>query len=111
MPIPKKTIVVQIQVWRRNSSQPWRSSVKKDFVSTVSVRAGNLSGTRSSAPSAKDAASIRSADPGLPAATMTPPMAGPTILVAFRASPSSAFACWSRPGLIVAGISPVEAGR
>ena len=26
-------------------------------------------------------------------------------------SPSSAFACWSRPGLIVAGISPVEAGR
>ena len=40
-----------------------------------------------------------------------PPIAGPTILVAFRASPSSAFACWSRPGLIVAGISPVEAGR
>ena len=33
------------------------------------------------------------------------------IALAFAVIPSSAFACWSRSGLTVAGISPVAAGR
>ncbi len=111
LPIPKKTIVVQIHVCRRNSPQPWRRSAKNDFASTTSARRGSFSGTSSSAPSANEAASMSSADPGLPAATMAPPIAGPTILVALRESPSRAFACCRRGGLTVAGIRPVDAGR
>src|SRR5438270_901392 len=43
-PIPKKTIVVQSQVWRRNSPQPSRSSWKKGFDSTTSARRGRWRG-------------------------------------------------------------------
>jgi len=110
LPIPKKTIVVQSQVCRRNSPQPSRRSTRNDFGSTVSARAGSRSRVSRSAATANDAASTSSAEPGLPSATRMPPSAGPTIPVVFRESPSSAFACCSRPGLIVAGISPCEVG-
>jgi len=111
LPIPKKTIVVQIQVCLRNSLQPWRRSSKNDFAATTSSRLGRRIGTRSNAAAKKDTASASRAEPGLPAATIAPPIAGPTILVPFRDSPSSALACCNRGALIVAGMSPVEAGR
>src|SRR5436190_948758 len=55
-PIPKKTIVVQSQVWRRNSPHPSRSSWKKGFDSTTSARRGRWSGARSKAAAANVAA-------------------------------------------------------
>ena len=41
---------------------------------------------------------------------MTPPIAVPTIPVEAIESPRSAFACCSRSGLTVIGVSPVDAG-
>ena len=37
-------------------------------------------------------------------------MDGPMICVALRERLSSAFACWRRPGLIVCGTRPLDAG-
>ena len=64
---------------------------------------------RSAAPT-KEAASIASAIPGLPATTITPPMAGPTTKMRFRIMPRSAFASWSCSWLTVCGTRPVSAG-
>ena len=65
--------------------------------------------SRSAAPT-KEAASIASAIPGLPATTITPPTAGPTTKIRFRIIPRSAFASWSRSSLTVCGTRPVSAG-
>ena len=59
---------------------------------------------------AKVAESTTKTLPGFVAAATTPATAGPTTKARLRERPSSAFACWSRCGLIVAGTSPVAAG-
>ena len=76
LPMPKKTIVVQIHVCRRNSFQPSRSSWKNGDGSTWSARRGSETPSSRSAATPKLAASTMSAPPGLPAATRTPPSAG-----------------------------------
>ena len=93
LPMPKKTIVVQIHVCRRNSFQPSRSSARNGSGSTVAWLGGSETRTSSAAAIAKLAASTSSAPPGLPTATSTPPSAGPSTPTIERLSPSSAFAC------------------
>ena len=110
MPIPKKTIVVQIQVCRRNSFQPSRNSARNGSGSTLSSRFGIRTRSIRIAPAPKLAASTSSALPGLPAPTSTPPRAGPSTPRIDRLSPSSAFACCSRTALTTSGINPCEVG-
>ena len=64
----------------------------------------------SRAATAKLTASTRIAEPGLPAATSTPPSAGAPKPRIDRDSPSSAFACCSLALLTTAGMSPFCAG-
>ena len=110
-PSPKTTTVDQSQVRDVNSRQPSRSSWKKFAAGTsCSARGGIRIRASSSAAATNDTASTASAMPGLPAATITPPTAGPSDEDRFRTRPFSAFACWRRAALTVCGTSPVCAG-
>jgi len=106
---PEKTRIDHTQERDLTSRQPSCSSWKNGFVFGRSC-AGRRSRARKTALTAKLAESTASAQPGLAAVTRMPASAGPATAPAAIASARRAFACCSRPGLITAGISPVDAG-
>src|SRR5919201_5002625 len=110
-PTPAAATIAHSQRRETNSPQPSTSSRKTLGVSTERAREGRCIAARTAALSRYVAASSSSAQPGLAAATSTPPSAAPSTLVAFRLMPRSAFACCSRLTGTVCGTRPCEAGK
>ena len=103
-------MITQSHVCEISSCQPPLRSVKK-LRRSPSLRARDRRRNASEvALTANVAESTTKTLPGFATAATTPATAGPTTKARLRERPSSAFACCSRPVLIVAGTSPVAAG-
>src|SRR5256885_5949327 len=93
-----------------NSRQPSRRSLRTDADAMRTVVVRRIIPVKA-ADAKKVIASMAIANPGLPAATMSAPIAGPAIEKTLLESPRSALASWRRALLAASLISPVVAGR
>ena len=109
-PSDAATTITHTHVRDENSRQPSRRSARNDCGSSFDVR-----GQAQLREEERAGSEARRVDRERPAradrvTTTPPPIAVPTMPADAIERPRSAFACCSRPGLIVIGVRPVDAG-
>ena len=107
---PKLETISHTQRRETNSLHPCASSLNSRNRGGGVPRATRIC-ARSSAETAKLAASATSAQPGFAATTITAPTAGPAILIVLRPRSTSAFASCNWLPETTCGTSPTDAGR
>jgi hypothetical protein len=103
-------VTIQTQRMLRNARQPARMSVNRADSRLIGTAVVSCRRVKQPAATRKVTASIATAAPLPAVTTSTPETLGPRILVAFRAEPSSEFACRSWSLATNCGTTPRSAG-